>query len=192
MDRSRVEAIECYTSFVEALRILLLSIFAAIAYGVVHDQVTARVCVEYFTVGHPPVFHTQSPTLLGLGWGVLATWWVGLLLGVPLSLCARVGAAPPLGARDLLKAIGILLLTMAALALVAGVSGYGAAKAGWLVPPSGASERLPESRHAVFVADLCAHVASYAASLVGGLGLCTWAVIRRRRIASSPRHFTPA
>jgi hypothetical protein len=171
---------------VEALWILLLSILAAIAYGVVHDQVTARVCVEYFTVGHPPVFRTQSPTLLGLGWGILATWWVGLLLGVPLSLCARVGAAPPLGARDLLKAVSILLATMAALALVAGVAGYGAAKAGWLVLPPGTSERLPVTKHAVFIADLCAHVASYAAGLLGGLGLCTWVVIRRRRIASIP------
>jgi hypothetical protein len=171
---------------VEALRILLLCLFAAIAYGVVHDQVTARVCVEYFTVGHPPVFHTQSPTFLGLGWGILATWWVGVLLGLPLSLCARAGTAPPLGARDLLKAIGILLIAMAALALVAGVVGYGAAKAGWLVPPPGASERVPAHRHAVYIADLCAHVASYAAGLIGGLGLCTWVVIRRRRIASSP------
>jgi hypothetical protein len=33
-----------------------------VVYGIVHDQVTARVCVEYFTVGHPPVFQTNSDT----------------------------------------------------------------------------------------------------------------------------------
>ena len=179
-------SMECYTSLVESLRILLLSILAAITYGVVHDQVTARVCVEYFTIGHPPLFPTQSPTLLGLGWGILATWWMGLLLGIPLALCARAGSAPSLGARDLLKPVGILLVTMALLALVAGVVGYKAAKAGWFVLPPGASERLPEARHAVFIADLFAHLASYAAGTFGGLALCAWTVIRRRRVASDP------
>jgi hypothetical protein len=46
-------------------RILLLSIAAACAYGVAHEQVTARVCVEYFTIGRPPVFRTENPTRLG-------------------------------------------------------------------------------------------------------------------------------
>src|SRR3954451_19765307 len=64
----------------QALAIVLLSILAAVLYGIVHDQVTARICVEYFTIGHPPVFDTESPTLLGLGWGVIATWWVGLVV----------------------------------------------------------------------------------------------------------------
>ena len=53
-------------------RIVLLSIASAIGYGILHDQVTARVCVEYFTIGHPPVFSTDSPTLLALGWGTIA------------------------------------------------------------------------------------------------------------------------
>lgn len=62
------------------IRIVLLSILAAIGYGIIHDQVTARICVEYFTIGHPPIFHTDSPALLGVRWGILATWWVGLIL----------------------------------------------------------------------------------------------------------------
>jgi hypothetical protein len=28
------------------------------------------VCVEYFTIGHQPIFHTDDPTLLAFGWGV--------------------------------------------------------------------------------------------------------------------------
>ncbi len=38
-----------------------------------HDHVTVRICVEYFTVFHPPVFATDSTTRLGLGWEVIAT-----------------------------------------------------------------------------------------------------------------------
>lgn len=75
----------------DALKIIGLSIVAAILDGVVHDQVTARVCVEYFTIGHPPVFATESPNLLGIGWGIIATWWVGALLGVPLAFAATRG-----------------------------------------------------------------------------------------------------
>ncbi len=81
----------------KAVAIVLLCIAMAILYGIVHDQVTARVCVEYFTIGHPPVFDTDDTTLLALGWGVIATWWVGLGLGIPLAIAARAGSMPKRG-----------------------------------------------------------------------------------------------
>ncbi|MFT5831565.1 MAG: hypothetical protein ACI9D0_002161, partial [Bacteroidia bacterium] len=49
-----------------AIRIVLLCMLAAIAFGIAHDQVTVRVCLEYFTIGHPKVLETNSPTLLAL------------------------------------------------------------------------------------------------------------------------------
>src|SRR5439155_1067124 len=96
----------------QAIRIILLATLAAIAYGVVHDQVTARVCVEYFTIGHPPVFNTDSPTLLALGWGVIATWSVGLLLGVSAALVSRLGHRPKYTAACLVRPIAVLLVVM--------------------------------------------------------------------------------
>jgi hypothetical protein len=57
----------------ESLKIILVCVASAILYGIIHDQFTARICIEYFTVFHPPIFATQSPTLLGIGWGVIAT-----------------------------------------------------------------------------------------------------------------------
>jgi hypothetical protein len=57
----------------ETVKIVLLCIGSAVLFGIVHDQVTARLCVEYFTIGHPKVFGTESPTLLAFGWGVIAT-----------------------------------------------------------------------------------------------------------------------
>jgi hypothetical protein len=66
--------------------------FAAIVYGILHDQVTARDCVEYFTIGHPPIFHTDDPTLFAFGWGVIATWWMGTILAVPAVLASRLGS----------------------------------------------------------------------------------------------------
>src|SRR5262249_11114159 len=79
---------------VEWLKIIGLGVVGAIAYGIAHDNVTARVCVEYFTIGHVPIFGTENPTLLALGWGVLATWWVGLGLGLLLALACRRGRRP--------------------------------------------------------------------------------------------------
>ena len=70
-------------------------------------------CVEYFTLGHPPVFPTMSPTLLGIGWGIIATWWVGLLLGIPLALAARAGGRPKREVRSLVRPVLTLLAAMA-------------------------------------------------------------------------------
>jgi hypothetical protein len=52
-----------------SLAIIGLCILSAVAYGIVHDQISARICVEYFTIGHPPIFDTDDSTLLGIGWG---------------------------------------------------------------------------------------------------------------------------
>jgi len=67
------------------LKIVGLGVLAAIGYGIVHDQVTVRVCLEYFTIFHPRLISSTSPTLLALAWGVAATWWVGLPLGLGLA-----------------------------------------------------------------------------------------------------------
>ena len=160
----------------EFLKIVILGVLAAVVYGIVHDQVTVRVCIEYFTIGHPSVFSTRSPTLLALGWGVIATWWVGLPLGVMIAVAARAGRRPRVLARDLLRPVVTLLLIMAAFAAAFGVSGYVAANRGvvWLVGEMAA--RVPPERHAAFIADLWAHRASYAVGALGGviLTILTW------------------
>jgi hypothetical protein len=152
-----------------AVAIVLLSILAAVVYGIVHDQVTARVCLEYFTVFHPPVFDTESPTLQGLGWGVIATWWVGLLLGVPLAAAARLGPRPPRPVGSMVRPILGLLGVMGACALIAGLIGYGLGWTGAVVPAPWIADALPPERHARFLADLWAHNASYLVGFLGGI-----------------------
>jgi hypothetical protein len=165
----------------ETIKIILMGIAAAIIYGILHDQVTARVCVEYFTIGHAPIFHTDDPTLLGLGWGVIATWWVGLPLGVLLAAAARVGSLPKTDARDLLKPVGVMMACCGLAALTAGVIGYLMANAGAVTLYPWLAARIPPARHALFLADLFAHTASYGGGFVGGLMLCIWVVMRRYR-----------
>src|SRR5206468_1111720 len=122
--------------------------------------ITARVCVEYFTIGHPPVFHTDDPTPLGLGWAVIATWWVGLPLGMLLAAAARVGSLPKMRTRDLLRPVGVLLACCGALALTAGVIGYFLANRGVVTLDPWLAARIPPARHALFLADGFAHLAS--------------------------------
>jgi hypothetical protein len=164
--------------------ILLMCVGAAVLYGVVHDQITARICVEYFTIAHPPLVKSQSPTILGFAFGAAATWWVGALLGVVLATCCEAGPWPVIPPRDLVKPILILLAAMAVLATTAGFIGYHVGigedlAAGWIF------EGIPEERMARFSADAWAHLASYGFGALGGVVLWTWALVRRHRLSKS-------
>ena len=152
----------------EAFKIVGLCLVAAMGYGVVHDQITARICVEYFTVGHDNPFPTDSPTLLGLAWGIFATWWVGLIIGVALVVAARVGRRPKRTAASLVRPVLRLLAVMAVSTLLAGVGGYVAAEFGVIKLNRYLAERLPTSRHAVFLTCGASHLASYWVGFVGG------------------------
>lgn len=153
-------------------RIVLLCVVAAIAYGILHDQITARVCVEYFTIGHPRIVDSESPTVLGVVWGIAATWWVGLLLGLLLAFAALRGPRPRRLARSLVAPVARLLAGMAIVAAIAGVIGWFLARAGWIVLLEPLASAMPKDRHVPFLAAGAAHVASYAAGGIGGLWLC--------------------
>jgi hypothetical protein len=155
----------------QALAIISLCTLAAVFYGIAHDQVTARICVEYFTVGHPPIFGTDDPTLLGIGWGILATWWVGLGLGVPLAMVARMGPRSKRSVWSLIRPVGCLLGVMAVSALAAGIVGWLLARGGVVYLVGGIAQELPTDRHVPFLTALWAHSASYFVGIVGGLAV---------------------
>ena len=165
----------------QVLLVVFLCVVCAVVYGVVHDQVTARVCLEYFTIGHPRIIASEDPAVLGLVWGVIATWWVGVLLGVPLAICARAGQRAKWTAWRLVRPIGALLLVMGLVALIGGVVGYGLARSGsvFLIEPL--ASRVPPEKHVRFIAVGAAHLASYGAGFVGGIVLCAWTYRRRGR-----------
>jgi hypothetical protein len=171
----------------QVLAIVILCIGMAITYGIVHDQVTARVCVEYFTIGHEPIFGTESPTLLGLGWGIIATWWVGLFLGIPLAVAARAGRRPKRTAAALLRPISQLLLVMAVCALLVGLVGFALGRAGVVYLSEPLATAVPRAQHARFLADLWAHRTSYFMGYVGGLVVIASVWRARRRDSRAGR-----
>lgn len=165
------------------LNIVAICLLGAIGYGLVHDQITARVCPEYFTLGHStPTFVPRNPTALGLFWGVAATWWVGLLIGVPLACAARLGKLPRVAPSYLVPAVGRLLLSMFGIAIAGLILTLflGTAK---LIPvsffklvPFG----VPDERKVGFVADGVAHNLSYGVGFFGGISLWIQTLFRRR------------
>lgn len=74
---------------------------------------------------HPPVWGgTQDVNVLAFTWGVIATWWVGAILGIPLALAARWGSTPTRNARQLFPSIAALFVAAGVCALLAGIAGY--------------------------------------------------------------------
>jgi hypothetical protein len=166
--------------------IILLCVFSAIAYGIIHDQITARICVEYFTIGHPPIFSTESPTLLAFGWGIVATWWVGLMLGFPLACAARLGSSRPLVAKELVKPIAMLLGVMGIGAFLAGLVGFVLASKGSIRLAGAFASNIPSPKHIPFLVDMWAHSASYLAGFVGGIVLIVRIWRKRERSLQQP------
>lgn len=153
-------------------------------YGIVHDQVTIRICPEYFTIAHPHLIRTESLTLIALYWGVIATWWVGLPLGVVLAIAARAGRLPkvdPVGAG---KRIACLLAIVLVLACCAGLIAYTLQLGGsFRASAPRLAERIDVAMHNRFVAAWAMHVTSYWLGALGGLVLAVVEAFERKRAA---------
>ncbi len=167
-----------------SLAIIGLCVGSAVIYGILHDQITARICVEYFTIGHAPIFGTEDPTLLGFGWGTIATWWAGLLLGVPMAFAARAGSLPKRDAASLVTPIALLLAAMGLSAFVAGVAGWSLGNWGTVFLVGNLASEIPPDKHVLFLTDVWAHSASYFVGFVGGLILIVSVWRSRRRAAA--------
>jgi hypothetical protein len=165
------------------LRIVGLFTLAAVAFGLVHDQITARVCVEYFTIAHERIVASTSPTVLGLVWGVVATWWAGAIAGIVVSLAAREGPWPKRTWRDLVRPACLLAIAMAVSALVAGVAGYLLTADGVIRIVADYEDAIAPERAARFMADVWAHLASYAVGLMGSLVIAARTLAARHREA---------
>ena len=169
------------TDIVEGAKIVGLTIVASVAYGIVHDLITVRICLEYFTVSHPDIFHTTNPTLLALGWGVVATWWMGAIFGSLIAAAARCTPAPKLTWRDALRPICLLLTTMAMCAFLAGLVGSRLTSYTPVLGPPG-PEDIPAG---TFYSVLFAHNASYDVGGLGAIAVAMYLIVRRMSLQKS-------
>jgi hypothetical protein len=163
------------------IAIIGLAIAAAVVYGILHDLVTAHLCAEYFTIARPRIVESESPVVLALVWGVVATWWMGVLLGVLLAVACRAGKWPKRSTRDVAPMVGKLLVAMACCAVVAGLAAYGLSTLGALTVPMYYLKLIPTETLPRFAAALWAHNASYASGILGGLFMIVRVWRARRR-----------
>lgn len=107
------------------LGMLIFAALIAGAYGMIHDQISYSISQEYFTrfkfhqFGIP--WAEQSPRRGAALVGFMATWWMGVLVGLPLGLFSFRFPTPTMLARQLAIAFVIVI----SVALLTGLLGLG-------------------------------------------------------------------
>ncbi|WP_284653359.1 hypothetical protein [Flavobacterium terrisoli] len=107
------------------LLIILISALLAAIYGALHDQVTYTISSEYFTVfkfdqfGFTDWGH-KNPRATTALIGILATWWVGLFIGIFQGLIGFIHKTPKLMFQYAFKAVLITL----GITIIFGFVGY--------------------------------------------------------------------
>ena len=165
----------------EGLRIVGLFTAAAFAYAVVQNQVTARVCVEYFSVGHPAILPTRSSALLGLFWALVAGAPAGAFCGTLVAMGARDGPGPRLDWRYFVAPVRWLALVMALSTLLAGLAGYVLTSRGVITVIERYRHLISPDRHARFMADVFGHGATFLVGLLGTLLIAVRGRLHRMR-----------
>jgi hypothetical protein len=102
-------------------RIVLGTAAMVVAYGIIHDQYLIRVSPSHFTDYHPDIFPTSNPTLLALGFAVMATFGPGLALGYLMYAAARLGRRKKASPKRVYLTILVLLLALELIAVSAGL-----------------------------------------------------------------------
>ena len=151
-------------------RAMLLGVALLSAFGMTMDQLSARLCPEYFTVLHPPIPNLTYPTLLGIAWGYLGSWWGGALMGYVMGIVATIGTRhPPLSLRQLAVPMVSVVALTAVGTLITGIAVWRHTEmlevrfADWL------DRAVPRERqrNAFIVANY--HFAAYATAIVSSI-----------------------
>lgn len=157
-------------------------IAAAVVYGIAHDLVTAHVEKSYFLPPHhPDVIGDQGSIALALLWGVIATWWAGLILGCIIALANILGKAHPLPWRRIRKyvTIGLGCVYTVAMLLLIGILIFGN-----MIPMAQRSATFEVDRRLIAVAT--AHGWSYLGCAGLAIILAMWIFVSRYQVLDSP------
>lgn len=154
------------------------------AYGILQDQLSARLCPEYFTVLHNPIPGLTDPTLLGIAWGFLASCGGGIAMGYTAGLAATLGAKPPLTLAELVRPMLLLIFAVGFATFAAGWSTHGTAHMFDVRLDPFLAKLVPVERHRGLLTVATYHKVSYATAIVGSVVLCVWIGRERTRRAA--------
>ncbi len=124
---------------------LFLAIFTAGLFGAVHDQISYTVSPEYFTHFKFPMFHLLdahiSERIRAAEVGILASWWMGIPLGLFTGVAGFIHKDAAQMKSALLKSLLVIVGVTLSFALAGLVYGYFqtqtidlAAYEGWYIP----------------------------------------------------------
>ena len=122
------------------------AILVAGLFGVLHDQISYSVSNEYFTKFKFLQFHFLNPDvperIRAAEVGFLASWWMGIPLGVLCGSAGFVQRSPALMRRALLWSLLVIAIFTLTIALTGLAYGWGHTRTidigsyrGWFVPP---------------------------------------------------------
>lgn len=171
---------------------LVVCVVVAMAYGIANNMVTLSISWEYYygknlheALGPPENLQPWPLRREAIRIGMMATWSVGLLLGVAVLLANNPRRnLPQLPFRSLYWMLPLVF----AGAVVGGVLGGVVGFAGWL---RHASKDLMDVwlenmfRPRYFLAAWGTHLGGYAGSALATIGCVPWIIRRRRRLADA-------
>jgi hypothetical protein len=155
-------------------RFVLMGLAAIVGYAMAQDQISARLCPEYFTVFHPPIPGLTDPTLLGVSWGFLGAWWGGIVLGLAAGFAATLGSRPKLAPRELVCPMLVLVGVVATVTALTGFNVWHHGKALGVSLDANTAAVVPPERHLGLLTVACYHFAAYVSATLGGIVLCAW------------------
>lgn len=170
--------------------LMALACLVAGVYGAVHNQISYTVSPEYFhgfkfdQFGIPPSLHNRAGAAVV---GFLASWWMGILIGIPVL---SVGLILPGGKTYFtgsLVATGIVAITALVVGLVALAGAYAVVGEGTLSRfhfPAAVHDRVAFARAGVM------HTFSYLGGFLGILTASVYLIVVRVRLTRT-RPATP-
>ncbi|MBU8546145.1 MULTISPECIES: hypothetical protein [Roseomonadaceae] len=164
-------------------KIILLCVVAVCVYGIMNNLITVRILPEFFAIFGANTAHV-NPNQIAFFFGVIATWWVGAVIGVVLAISARAGSRPRISAVQLVKPLIYCLVAVGALACLAGFSMYGLSVNVEL--PRQYSPYISSDKANAFWVVNAIHTVDYVAGLLAGVLLCSVTYGSRRH---SPSNF---
>lgn len=169
------------------IAIIILSPLIASVYGIIHDQLTYILSPEYYIhfkfiqIGLGPAHTTYEPEsmrLLVTLVGIMATWWMGLPIGVLLGIAGLYLPDGKMMFRTFLRAISIVLFVTIVLGFIGYLYGLlflAGTDPDWYIP------EVVSDRKA-FIAVGSMHNFSYAGGVMGTITGVVYIVVQGRRL----------
>ncbi len=181
------------TKFLILIILIIVSCLLAGLYGILHDQLTYTISEEYYTkfkfyqfgfmdIGNEAIF--PNPRIEVSAVGLLATWWMGIPIGIILGLAGLIHRDWRTMFNVTFKAFLVTILIAFATGLLGLVYGhiYLADKSkaefgNWYIP-----DNLVDFENFINVGSM--HNFSYIGGLTGLIGGLVYTITQRRKLRS--------